>query len=95
MISVNGATGTSRDTFELLSQAERYGARVALFGRKIHLAESPVAIVRMMREVVARNVTPEEAVKAYHGALEKEKLKAARALADDLEVTETVLKRAA
>ena len=35
------------------SQAEKYGARVALFGRKIHLAESPIEIVRMMREVVA------------------------------------------
>ena len=42
---LGGAAGTARDTFELLSQAENYGARVALFGRKIHLAESPIDIV--------------------------------------------------
>ena len=49
---LGGAAGTARDTFELLSQAERYGARVALFGRKIHFAESPLDVVAMMREVV-------------------------------------------
>ena len=52
---LGGAAGTARDTFELLSQAERYGARVALFGRKIHLAESPIDIVNLMRQVVARS----------------------------------------
>lgn len=92
---LGGAAGTARDTFELLSQAEKYGARVALFGRKIHRAESPIEIVRMMREVVARNVTPEEAVKAYHGTLEKEKIKPFRPLADDIQLTEEPLKLAA
>lgn len=92
---LGGAAGTSRDTFELLGQAERYGARVALFGRKIHLAESPVDIVRMMREVVAGNVTSEEAVKAYHATLEKQGITPVRSLADDLEITEEALKEAA
>ena len=36
------AAGTTRDTFELLAQGVKYGARVALFGRKIGLAESPL-----------------------------------------------------
>ena len=36
------ASGTTRDCFELIHQAEKYGARVALFGRKINLAESPL-----------------------------------------------------
>ncbi|MFO1349810.1 MAG: hypothetical protein U1F68_03665 [Gammaproteobacteria bacterium] len=89
---LGGAAGTTRDTFELLSQAERYGARVALFGRKIHLAESPLAIVDLMRQVVARTITPAEAVKAYHGALQERKIKPLRALADDGEITEAVLK---
>ncbi len=35
---LGGSAGTTRDTFELLEQGERYGARVALFGRKINLA---------------------------------------------------------
>ncbi len=29
---LGGGAGTTRDTFELLHQAEKYGARVALFG---------------------------------------------------------------
>jgi DhnA family fructose-bisphosphate aldolase class Ia len=92
---LGGAAGTTRDTFELLSQAERYGARVALFGRKIHFAESPIDIVRLMREVVARTTTPLEAVKAYHAALQKKKIAPFRSLADDIELTEPPLKLAA
>ncbi len=92
---LGGAAGTSKDTFELVSQAERYGARVALFGRKIYLAESALNLVRLMREVIARTVTPDEAVKAYHGALQSAKIKPQRALADDLQLTEAPLKLAA
>jgi DhnA family fructose-bisphosphate aldolase class Ia len=92
---LGGAAGTSRDTFELLSQAERYGARVALFGRKIHLAESPIAIVSLMRQIIARTVTPAEAVKAYHGELQKLGLKPVRPLEDDSKLTEAELKMAA
>ena len=92
---LGGAAGTTRDTFELLSQAEKYGARVALFGRKIHFAEAPLEIVALMRQVVARTVTPSEAVKAYHGALQKQKIKPARGLAEDIELTEQPLKLAA
>ncbi len=92
---LGGAAGTSKDTFELVSQAERYGARVALFGRKIYLAESAIDLVGLMREVIARTVTPDEAVKAYHGALQKAKIKPQRALADDLQLTEAPLKLAA
>jgi hypothetical protein len=90
---LGGGAGTTRDTFELLSQAERYGARVALFGRKINLAESPLAIVRLMREVVSGTVSPEEAVRAYHGELQEQGLKPQRSLQDDLAITEAVLER--
>jgi DhnA family fructose-bisphosphate aldolase class Ia len=92
---LGGAAGTTRDTFELLSQAERYGARVALFGRKIHLAESPIEIVRLMREVVARTVAPAEAVKAYHDTLQKGRVQPLRAFDADIEITEEALKLAA
>ena len=92
---LGGAAGTARDTFELLSQAERYGARVALFGRKIHLAESPIDIVCFMREVVARNVTPDEAVRAYHGQLQTKNIRPTRELSDDIQLTEEPLKLAA
>ncbi len=92
---LGGSAGTCRDTFELLSQAERYGARVALFGRKIHLAESPIEIVKLMRQIVARTVTPAEAVKAYHGELQKKGLKPVRSLENDSKITEAELNLAA
>ena len=74
---LGGGAGTTRDCFELLHQAEKYGARVALFGRKINLAEAPLAIVAMMREVVDGNLSPQEAVQAYHGELQKQRHQAA------------------
>ena len=89
---LGGGAGTARDTFELLSQSEKYGARVALFGRKINLAESPLAIVALMREVASGTVAPKEAVRAYHGELAKQGLRPQRPIEDDLEITEAVLK---
>ena len=53
---LGGAAGTTRDTFELLSQAMRHGARVALFGRKINLAESPLEMLGFMWRVVRGEV---------------------------------------
>ena len=88
---LGGGAGTARDCFELIHQAEKYGARVALFGRKINLAESPLDIVRLMRAVADGALTPLEAVKDYHAALQKKGLKAMRGLAADSAITETVL----
>ena len=94
-VELGGGAGTTRDCFELLSQAERFGARVALFGRKINLAEDPLAMVALMRHVADGSVTPAEAVKAYHNALGKGGITPTRSLADDSLVTEAVLKQAA
>ena len=88
---LGGSAGTTRDTFELIAQAERFGARVALFGRKIYFAEDSVEIVRSMRRVVEREVSPTEAVKAYHDHIQKAGLTAARSLDDDLQVTDPIL----
>ncbi len=88
---LGGSAGTTRDCYELLAQAERHGARVALFGRKINLAEAPLELVALMRPVLRREVTPEEAVRAYHGALQKRGVRPARPLAEDLQITEAVL----
>jgi hypothetical protein len=91
---LGGGAGTTRDCFELLSQAERYGARVALFGRKINLAEDPLAIVLLMRQVADGNITPAEAVRAYHGELSKRGIAPARSLDADSAITEPALLRA-
>lgn len=90
---LGGSAGTTRDTFELLHQAERYGARVALFGRKINLAEDPLTIVSLMREVASGTVSPDEAVKAYHGTLQTQGIVPMRPLTEDLLITEAPLKQ--
>jgi hypothetical protein len=89
---LGGGAGTTRDCFELIHQAEKYGARVALFGRKINLAESPLDIIRFMRAVADGDISPAEAVAAYHDTLAKTGLKPLRSLAVDREITEAVLK---
>lgn len=92
---LGGGAGTNRDTFELLYQAEKYGARVALFGRKINLAESQLDMVRHMRLVADGELTPLEAVKSYHAALKEKGIAPVRSFEDDSAVTEQVLKAAA
>jgi hypothetical protein len=89
---LGGGAGTTRDAFELVYQAERHGGRLALFGRKINLAESPLALVALMREVANGTIMPVAAVRAYHGTLQAEGIQPARSLDDDLQITETPLK---
>ena len=88
---LGGSAGTTRDCFELLSQGEKSGARVALFGRKINLAESPLDLVALFRPVIESKLTPAEAVKSYHATLAKKKLKPKRTLDDDMAITEPTL----
>ncbi|WP_275786494.1 hypothetical protein [Pararhizobium gei] len=88
---LGGGAGTARDTFELIHQAEKYGARVALFGRKINLAEDPRAMITLMRSVADGEVLPLEAVKAYHGALQTSGQRPLRSIEDDVRITEKVL----
>jgi hypothetical protein len=92
---LGGGAGTNRDTFELIHQAEKYGARVALFGRKINLAESQPDIVHHMRLVADGKMSPLEAVRSYHGELKKKGIAAIRSLQEDSTITEAVLKKAA
>ncbi len=88
---LGGAKGTTRDTFELAHQAEQAGARVALFGRKINLAEAPLELVRLMRTTVEQRTTPQQAVRSYHQYLEEHRLRPQRTLAEDLQITDPVL----
>lgn len=88
---LGGGKGTTRDTFELVRQSEKYGARVALFGRKINQAESPVTLVRLMRSVIEGDLDSLEAVKVYHSCLSKEGISPKNSLDEDQVVTEKVL----
>ena len=80
---LGGAAGTTYDAFKLIAEAQKYGARVALFGRKINSAESPLAFVQFLRLIVEEVISPEDAVPAYHAVLAKLGIKPVRSLADD------------
>ncbi len=88
---LGGAAGTTRDTFELLAQAVRHGARVALFGRKINLAESPLDLLALMWRVIRGELDTAEAVRAYHAALGRKGLRPKRSPEEDSIVTEPPL----
>ena len=89
---LGGAKGTTRDTFELVHQAEQAGARVALFGRKINLSESPLLLVSLMRKVIEQALSPAEAVNAYHAGLSEAGIKADRTPTQDAQITDDSLK---
>jgi len=88
---LGGGAGTTYDAFKLISEAQKYGARVALYGRKINNAENQLAFVECLRLITDRVISPEEAVKAYHGVLEKLGIKPQRKLADDLVLQTAVM----
>jgi len=88
---LGGGKGTTRDCFELISKACKYGAKVALFGRKINLAEDQGLIVRTMRMVV-EGMSSLEGVKFYHDQLKRKKIKPDASIEKDKQITENVLK---
>jgi hypothetical protein len=84
---LGGSAGTTYDAFKLIHDAQKYGARVALFGRKINNAEHQLAFIEMLRLITEGKVTPEEAVLAYHGVLQAKGIAPKLALEKDLELT--------
>jgi hypothetical protein len=88
---LGGSAGTTRDAFQLLHDAQKYGARVALFGRKINNAENQLAFVHFLRLLVERQLDPIEAVRAYHAVLQRLGIKPHRALDADLQLTDQAM----
>ncbi len=88
---LGGGSGTTYDAFKLLADAQKYGARVAFFGRKIKDAEEPLAFIKFLRAIVNGEISAEAAVRAYHGDLQAQKIPPMRSLADDLKTTDAVL----
>ncbi|MFN0051375.1 MAG: hypothetical protein ACKV0T_04245 [Planctomycetales bacterium] len=85
---LGGSAGTTRDAFQLLHEAKKYGARVALFGRKINNSENQLAFVQFLRLIADGQLEPDEAVRAYHAVLQKLGLPPNRPLETDLQVTD-------
>jgi len=88
---LGGSAGTTYDAFKLLSEAKKYGARVALFGRKINNAENQLAFIRFLRLIADGEISAEEAVRAYHGVLQQLGIKPLRSLDDDLQLQTNVM----
>src|SRR5579871_6044326 len=88
---LGGSAGTTYDAFKLLSEAKKYGARVALFGRKINNAENQLAFIRFLRLIADGEISAEEAVRAYHGVLQHLGIKPHRTLADDMQLQTNVM----
>jgi hypothetical protein len=86
---LGGSSGTTHDAFLLLEDAKKHGARAALFGRKINNSEHQLTFVRFLHAIANAQLSASEAVKAYHGELEKLKIKPYRSLKEDLELTTT------
>ncbi|MEW5977829.1 MAG: hypothetical protein AB1898_18700 [Acidobacteriota bacterium] len=88
---LGGSAGTSYDALKMLSEARKYGARAALFGRKINQAEDQLAFVEVLRAVADGQLSAEEGVKRYHAALEKKGIRPRRSLPDDMVLTQVPL----
>lgn len=88
---LGGAAGTTLDAFTLLHEAQKYGARAALFGRKINQAECQLAFIEFLRHIADGVIEPAEAVRAYHSVLEKLKIPAQRTLEEDLTFQTSVM----
>ena len=70
----------------------KYGARVALFGRKVNLSEDQNTMIKTMRKVIDENLNSKEAVKLYHDGLSKINIKPDREFSKDMELTDPALK---
>jgi len=87
---LGGSSGTTFDAFNLLEQARKYGARAALFGRKINHSEHPLTFIQYLHAIANGKISAAEAVKAFHADLERMKIKPYRTLKDDSQETQPI-----
>ena len=88
---LGGAAGTTYDAFKMLAEAHKYGARAALYGRKINSAECQLGFIEMLRLIADRQISPEEAVRAYHGVLQRLKIRPNRPLEEDSQLQSGIM----
>jgi len=88
---LGGSSGTTYDAFKMLAEAKKYGARIALYGRKINNAEHQLAFISFLKLIVDDEISPEEAVQAYHGVLQELKIKPYRSIEEDMKITNTAV----
>ncbi len=86
---LGGSAGTTFDAFQLIHDAQKYGAWAALFGRKINLSEHPLTFIEFLRRIVDGEITPPDAVRAYHAVLQRLGIRPQRPLNLDLQPSKT------
>jgi hypothetical protein len=89
---LGGSAGTTYDAFKLLTEVKKYGARAALFGRKINQAENQFAFIRLLRHLADGDLSAEEGVRAYHAILEKLSIRPHRSLEEDMQLQTPVMR---
>jgi len=87
---LGGSSGTTYDAFKLLAEAKKHGARAALFGRKINNSEHQLSFIQFLRWIADGQITPEEALPAYHGVLQGLGIRPYRPLSEDMKLTNGV-----
>ena len=88
---LGGSAGTTFDAFQMLWEAKKYGARVALYGRKINSAEHQLTFIHILRQIADGYLMPVDGVKLYHAELKKLGISPRRPLEDDLRSMAQVL----
>jgi hypothetical protein len=88
---LGGSAGTTRDAFQLIHDAQKYGAKVALYGRKINLSEHPLSFIKHLRAITDGDLTPDKAVKSYNGQMQDAGITPMRPLAEDNQLTDNTL----
>jgi hypothetical protein len=82
---LGGSSGTTYDAFHQLWEARKYGARAALYGRMINNSEDQLSFIQHLRWLADGELNdPAEAVRSYHGALQRQGISPWRPLEDDL-----------
>ena len=84
---LGGSSGTTYDAFHQLWEAKKHGARAALYGRMINNAEHQLSFIEHLRRLADGLLEPCEAVRSYHAALQRLKIRPYRRLDDDLQQT--------
>src|SRR5258708_24658131 len=84
---LGGWSGTRYDAVKLREEVKKHGGRAALYGRKINNSEHQLSFVKYLHAIANEQIPAEEAVKAYHGELQKLKIKPIRAFKEGMELT--------
>ncbi|MEX2216377.1 MAG: hypothetical protein WD768_19855 [Phycisphaeraceae bacterium] len=85
---LGGSSGTTFDAFYQLWEARKHGAKAALYGRMINNSEHQLTFIEHLRWIADGKLDdPAEAVRSYHGSLQKLGVRAYRSLEDDLKAT--------